>query len=221
MNKSCKSFLSLSLCCASVLALNSNTYAATNTSTKNNISILQKQTRSQKDKYIDARKSLTKYVTRLSDGTFELNAPKNLEKQINPTILSQIKAGMNRTNILIRQGSLKSNEDRTVFTSKDTYNVQNGVTKVEHYWDGSYDIYLDSGDATRVASELGGGVALTQILNKIPGIGAAADVVGAVTGITAAEIAYANADSNGVIISYVWMDGDAYSGYIFSGASSQ
>ncbi len=64
---------------------------------------------------------LTKYVKRLSDGTFELDVPQSVKNQIDSDVLLQIENGMNRTNTLIKEGKLKSRDDLTVYDPSNTH----------------------------------------------------------------------------------------------------
>jgi hypothetical protein len=219
-----KKTISLIISSALVMAtIPSNALASTDLSQRNSSYIQQvKQAENQKAQYTEARKTLTKYVNRLSDGTFKLNSPNDVKEKIDQNILSEIEAGMNKTNTLIRKGELKSNSNMTVSQFEDNdYRAQGGVTKVEHYWDGSYDIYISGDDVNTVLGELAIGVGFETALGAIPGLGSGAALAAAYGGITGGAMQVANKNNSGIIVSYVYMDGDAYSGYVLSGISTQ
>lgn len=77
-----------------------------------------------------------------------------------------------------------------------------GVTKIVYTWKG-FDLYLNSGDANRVAAGLGIGAALSALIPDP----VASKIVAVALGVAAGLIAYNNADGRGVIIAFIGLPG--------------
>jgi hypothetical protein len=222
------------LLCTSTLiggTVASATTVATKSSTLSKSSISVQKEQAKKD--LSYRDTLTKYVTVQADGTFSLNVPDNVKEKVPATILSKMEKGMKDTNTLIKKGELKADANTKTASSKSnnslkaSYAIEDDESytnqeKIVRHWDGSFDLYLNSGDANRLAGKLTKGAGISGVLAVIPGIGTYLSIATVcLYGYCAGDISEANADGNGVIISYVWMDGDAYSGYVYGGASPQ
>lgn len=193
---------------------------------KSNASVQHQQTKNNKEK---SCRMLDKYVIVQADGTFALKIPDNIKKQIPSSILSRAEAGMKNTNKLIKEGKLVSNSNKTVSSPGEKLLLaqdeeEKNQEKIVHHWDGSFDVYLNSGDANRLANLTGPeavGEGLIGVLSDIEGANPYIDIIAGATYLQSYEISYANADGNGIILYYTWEDGDAYSGYVFSGVVSQ
>jgi len=161
--------------------------------------------------YSQYRDTLTNYVSVQADGTFALNAPSNVKNTIPSSILKSIEDGMTATNSLIKSGELKANPNTKKAiknSSKIVIDSVSGEDKVEFNWDHSeMDIYLNSKNAARFAAKLGNEAIAVGVLTSIFGSTLAGVLVGAAVGVNANEVSDANAEGNGVILSYIMVDG--------------
>lgn len=219
-NKKIISFILLGTILASVTPCTA--FASTTTTNSMQEKVTNKYSKYSGTNYRRIALSLAQYVTRLSDGTLELNIPKNVEGKLDSDILAQIKAGVGKTNQLIKLGNLKSRDDLTVYSPNGNYSIESNENDVVYYWWGEYDVYMDSGNTNRYLAGLAvSTAAAVAVVNKIAALQSVADLFGVIGAAYYGEIAYANADSTGVVFSYAWVDGDAISNYVFTGVTAQ
>ncbi len=217
-----KKLLTIVAVCALITSsISSGALAATTQSTKNSTSVQAKKA------YASYRDTLTKYVSVQADGTFSLNVPENIKKKIPANVLSKMEKGMEYTNTLIKKGELKANAiNKTASpTSANSYSIleddEVNQEKIVRHWNGDFDLYLNSSDANKLANTLQGTGSSLDFLSRIPGVSTVVGLLSDLSSLQGSEIGYANSDGNGVIIYYTWSDGDAYSGYVYSGVVSQ
>lgn len=149
---------------------------------------------------------LEKYVTRQSDHTFALNAPKNVMSAIPDNFIREIYLGMSITNRLIREQNLVTTDDLRIFGARAitsvTMNsmVSGGVNKLVFRWYG-WDLYLNNQICHALSTIGGGSVGLTAaiLVAAIPAIAPVAGVIAAAVILTIGVISFVN-QGNGVII---------------------
>lgn len=200
-------------------------FAATDSQIQNDKVKQQQQYTENLAKYAEmhaAIDKLTKYVERQNNGTFVLNAPKNVTDKIDNDILSQLKSGMEGTNKLILNGTLKSKADLTVYDPSDNnYSIQANQNKVVQYWWG-FSVYMDSRTTNLAIADLNRlGYVTTGVLACITGIGPVATFVyGATYYFYVDMFTTANAAGNGIIVDYMYVS-YPYANYVITAVRSQ
>jgi len=145
---------------------------------------------------------LEKYVNRLEDGTFELRLPRNEKLNVSNDVLNQITQGMNTINKLIKEGTLTSTENLTVYDPKDTsFSLQDGVNKIEFKWYG-FDIYLNHAVCWNITHALNVAAAAAAITAAIPAASTVAAIIAGALWLDATIIDWNDAGS-GVVIFFL------------------
>lgn len=122
-------------------------------------------------------KILDKYVTRSDDGTFQLNVPQKVKSQIANDEFNQINDSMNQVNTRIKEGTLKSTSNLSVFDAKDTsFTLQAGINQVLWFWWG-YQVWLNHTATYNTSHALNLTAAASCVTIAIPGAGAIGAIV--------------------------------------------
>lgn len=202
-----KNFISLVLCMVMLISIFGTAYAAVPNKHDNPYSYTHRENALKLKSTI---KLLEKYVVRQKNGTFKLDLPKNIQKNIDTDILNNITASMGFVNSLIEKGKLKSTDSLTVYDpSVKNYSIQGNVNQIVWKWYG-YDLYLDNTNTNKILADLAAGASADTILAAITGMvpgGAILSgelwIADGIIGLGAAAIMHANAAGNGIIISYL------------------
>lgn len=201
---------------STVLILTSVTTAFGSTQSQA-ISAHVKDQANQKEQHLNIVRKLDRYVTRINDGTFRLNAPTSVTKNFDTKTLTAILSGMEKVNNLIRQGDLNSTSSKMVYDpSVDGYSIQGNLNEIVWHWWGA-NIYLNNTNTNILLGVIAKGAAADTIAAAIAGMvpgGQIASgilwIIDGVIGYIGADVLIAAAAGNGVEITgnyvgYFWI----------------
>ncbi|EGW40423.1 hypothetical protein, partial [Desulfosporosinus sp. OT] len=100
LKKSIKSIISIVVCLSFLFTSVGLVFAASNGQEAQRQAIVKEQT-AQALRINNAKKIMTRYVKRLSDGTFQINVPENVKKQIDSEDFTRLTQGMELINSYI------------------------------------------------------------------------------------------------------------------------
>jgi hypothetical protein len=114
---------------------------------------------------------LERFVTRCDDGTFRLDIPADAKIDRTSREFKAISAGMSAINRLIREGTLVSTPNLSVYsTDDDRFVLQAGVNRFKSRWYG-FEIWLDHETCQGILAASGGVGGVAGILAAVlPGI---------------------------------------------------